>query len=194
MKKRIMAKLAPLFAASLAIVSCRTSENNDSADAEWDAGTDTNTDTDTDGSGDAGCDAGDTDTVPGIECECSSEKDNYCSPSDNAMQCLDGCHFTEQECWCADCTSCCTDGECVPSGCDGDEVCAGADENYCSDELILMECQVFPDYDDNYFLAVDCWDSIECDCGSGCTDEGIVATCWCCQTDGGVGDAGADGG
>ena len=149
------------------------------------------------------CDSGecfynsyDTDTDTGAECDCTSQDENYCTLADNAMQCLDGCHFTETECWCADCTSCCTDGECIPSGCDGVSECYSAMDNYCADDITLAECQFFPDPEYNCFEVVGCSDPITCECGSGCSEEGEIAACWCCQTDGGVGDpdAGPDGG
>ena len=138
-------------------------------------------------SGEESNEAGDTET----ECECTSNDDDYCSSADYAMRCTDGCHFTETECVCADCNYCCTNGECYPHDCDDPPECEGENDNYCSDDTTLMECQTFPDEWDNYFEEVDCYDLASCDCGSGCEEgvDGNGSACWCCQTDGGV-DAG----
>jgi hypothetical protein len=146
----------------------------------------------------ASCDAGDTDIDSETECECSSAADNYCDEASNAMACEDGCHFTFHECnLVADCESGCTDGECWED-CDCGEdqpECFSAEENHCEDEYTLMECTVFESECGNYFENINCFDPEVCPSGSGCAlnDAGIAA-CWCDPSDGGVGDAGVDGG
>jgi hypothetical protein len=137
------------------------------------------------------CSEGTKGTPDGGGCECSSADDNYCNNADNAMQCSDGCHFTEQDCECADCNYCCTDGECYPHDCDGENEpdCEDEHDNFC-DGTILFECQTFPNEWNNFYQTVECYDPENCECGSGCSEEGEFAECWCCQSDGGVPDAG----
>jgi hypothetical protein len=157
---------------------------------------------DSDSAGDSGIDAGpdadsdtDVDTDTDADCECDSVDDAYCL-DDCVMMLCDGCHFAEDDC-CegnGDGTYNFCDPYTLPS-CGSEEVepeCLFSSDDFCADELTLMECQVFDDVWDNYFEETDCYDPVNCGCGSGCVGEGDSAGCWCC-TDGGT-DAGADGG
>ena len=142
---------------------------------------------------------GDTNDDSETECECASIADNYCD-GETAMQCLDGCHFTPDYCaesndddgwgWCAS-------GECFfdPFDTDPNPDCTGPEDNYCDYPTILMECQISQGGENNYYEEVDCTDSALCQGVGGCAvnDDGIAA-CWCDAGDGGVGDAGVDGG
>ncbi|MCK9460892.1 MAG: hypothetical protein M0R80_14735 [Proteobacteria bacterium] len=141
-------------------------------------------------SGEESNEAGDTET----ECECTSNDDNYCSSADYAMECLDGCHFTEKDCDVADCSSGCADGECwVEEGCCGESAteCTEVGDSYCEGTM-LVEC--LPDDPCWNHGVTECLDDLSCPCGSGCTEGPDGAYCWCCQSDAGVGDAGTDAG
>jgi hypothetical protein len=156
-------------------------------------GSDADSDGDTDSDSDSDYDS-DIDT--GTECECTSVAENYCD-GDTVMECLDGCHFTPYECTADDCGSYgCEDGECwFECGCGEDTPkCYGDTDEYCADALTLMECVIFGDGCSNYYQEVSCYDPVACPSGSGCAGEGVSAACWCDESDGGVDDAGVDGG
>jgi hypothetical protein len=163
---------------NIALLAASCGDDAAGIDPGLDAGTGTDADTDTDADGD---------------CECDSFYDSHCE-DDCLMEICDGCSFTETDCCYGDPYGQC-DPEVLPN-CSSTEVepeCLFESDDYCADELTLMECQIFEDVWDNYFEETDCYDPLNCPCGSGCAGDDVnEAACWCCA-DAGV-DGGADGG
>ena len=179
MKRFAMTLLIALFAAT-----CRddASSGGSGADTDTGTGTDTGTSTDTDTDTDTDADG----------CECDSQDDNYCADNCTLVVCMSNCFFHEHECCGDGCFFCDEDvPECV---CDcGWAECSSEADSYCVDGSTLMEC-VDPGWygECPYYQSASCYDPATCPGGSGCTEEGPIADCWC-DTDAGV-DGGADGG
>ena len=181
------ALLALLLAAIAPFATC-CGETPEGAAEDSDADSEGGTDSDSDS---------DSDTDTSTECECTSVADNYCEGI-TVMECLDGCHFTPNECTADDCADFgCEGGECwYECGC-GEETpeCYGDTDEYCASAYTMMECIIYADGCSNYYQELSCYDPVACPGGSGCAeDEDGIAACWCDESDGGVGDAGVDGG
>jgi hypothetical protein len=174
-----MARFSTALFTAFLLATCQDSTADDPGlDSGTDADADTDSDTDTD-----------------ADCECESTGDAYCLDDCTMMLC-DGCGFYEEDC-------CDGNGGGVWNFCDPsvlpycgsmevEPACLFESDDYCADEFSLMECQIFEDVWDNYYEETNCYDPLNCGCGSGCAGEGSTAGCWCCD-DAGV-DGGADGG
>jgi hypothetical protein len=129
---------------------------------------------------------------PDSDCECDLADDRYCEDNCVMVSC-DGCHLSSNDCCEYDSEYYCDPDyfpECgsVGDDCDDPE-CSGEGSDFCAGELTLMDCSGYC----GYYNEVDCYDPLNCPCGSGCAGDDVnEAACWCC-TDAGV-DGGADGG